>query len=55
MDKDLFRRFFMQQFKRSALPDGPTVGSVSLASHSDWRMVADASAAVWMEECERLK
>ena len=53
--KTFFRRFFMQQFKRSALPDGPTVGSVSLASHSDWRMVADASSAVWMEECENLK
>ena len=53
--KTFFRRFFMQQFKRSALPDGPTVGSVSLASHSDWRMVADASAAIWMEECENLK
>ena len=53
--KTFFRRFFMQQFKRSALPDGPTVGSVSLASHSDWRMVADASSAVWMEECANLK
>ena len=53
--KTFFRRFFMQQFKRSALPDGPTVGSVSLASHSDWRMVADASAAIWMEECEDLR
>ena len=53
--KTFFRRFFMQQFKRSALPDGPTVGSVSLASHSDWRMVADASAAIWMEECADLK
>ena len=52
--KTFFRRFFMQQFKRSALPDGPKVGSVSLSSHSDWRMVADASAAVWMEECEHL-
>ena len=52
--KTFFRRFFMQQFKRSALPDGPKVGSVSLSSHSDWRMVADASAAVWMEECEYL-
>ena len=53
--KTFFRRFFMQQFKRSALPDGPTVGSVALSSHSDWRMVADASAAVWMEECEKLQ
>ena len=53
--KTFFRRFFMQQFKRSALPDGPTVGSVALSSHSDWRMVADASAAIWMEECEKLQ
>ncbi len=53
--KTFFRRFFMQQFKRSALPDGPKVGSVSLSSHSDWRMVADASAAIWMEECENLR
>lgn len=52
--KVFFRRFFMQQFKRSALPDGPKVGSVSLSARGDWRMVADASASVWMEECEKL-
>jgi len=50
-----FRRFFAQQFKRSALPDGPKVGSVSLSPRGDWRMPSDASAALWLEEVERLK
>ena len=50
-----FRRFFSQQFKRSALPDGPKVGSVSLSPRGDWRMPSDASAAVWMTEIETLK
>ena len=49
-----FRRFFQQQFKRSCLPDGPKVGSVSLSPRGDWRMPSDASAALWLEECERL-
>ncbi|MEG2770904.1 MAG: NAD(+) synthase, partial [Alistipes sp.] len=42
-----FRRFFAQQFKRSAMPDGPKVGSVSLSPRGDWRMPSDASAALW--------
>ena len=42
------RRFFAQQFKRSCLPDGPRVGSVSLSPRGDWRMPSDASAAAWM-------
>ena len=50
-----FRRFFSQQFKRSALPDGPKVGSVSLSPRGDWRMPSDASAAVWLTEIETLK
>ncbi len=50
-----FRRFFSQQFKRSALPDGPKVGSVSLSPRGDWRMPSDASAAVWITEIETLK
>lgn len=41
------RRFFAQQFKRSCLPDGPKVGSVSLSPRGDWRMPSDAIAAVW--------
>ncbi len=49
-----FRRFFGQQFKRSCLPDGPKVGSVSLSPRSDWRMPSDASCALWIKECEQL-
>ena len=48
------RRFFGQQFKRSCLPDGPKVGSVTLSPRSDWRMPSDASAALWQDELERL-
>ena len=49
-----FKRFFSQQFKRSCLPDGPKVGSVSLSPRGDWRMPSDASATLWLKECERL-
>ena len=49
-----FRRFFSQQFKRSAMPDGPKVGSVSLSPRGDWRMPSDASAALWLRELEEL-
>ena len=41
-----FRRFFQQQFKRSCLPDGPKVGSVSLSPRGDWRMPSDAMATL---------
>ena len=50
-----FRRFFQQQFKRSCLPDGPKVGSVSLSPRGDWRMPSDASAAQWLKECEEIE
>lgn len=50
-----FRRFFTQQFKRSAMPDGPKVGNISLSARADWRMPSDASAALWLKECEELK
>lgn len=50
--KTFFRRFFSQQFKRSCLPDGPKVGSVSLSPRSDWRMPSDASSSLWLEEME---
>ncbi len=49
-----YRRFFSQQFKRSCLPDGPKVGSVSLSPRGDWRMPSDASAALWLEELEQV-
>jgi NAD+ synthase (glutamine-hydrolysing) len=48
------RRFFTQQFKRSCLPDGPKVGSVSLSPRGDWRMPSDASYTLWLKECEGL-
>lgn len=48
------RRFFSQQFKRSCLPDGPKVGSVSLSPRGDWRMPSDASATIWMQDAENL-
>ena len=52
--KTFCRRFFTQQFKRSCLPDGPKVGSVSLSPRGDWRMPSDASYALWLKECEEL-
>jgi NAD+ synthase (glutamine-hydrolysing) len=48
------RRFFAQQFKRSCLPDGPKVGSISLSPRGDWRMPSDASSALWLHECDSL-
>lgn len=49
-----FRRFFQQQFKRSCLPDGPKVGSVSLSPRGDWRMPSDAVSKLWLEEIENI-
>lgn len=48
--KNFFKRFFSQQFKRSCLPDGPKVGSVTLSPRGDWRMPSDASAELWLKE-----
>ena len=53
--RTFFRRFFQQQFKRSCLPDGPKVGSVTLSPRGDWRMPSDASAALWLRELEDLQ
>jgi NAD+ synthase (glutamine-hydrolysing) len=50
----LCRRFFNQQFKRSCLPDGPKVGSVSLSPRGDWRMPTGAVSTLWIKECESL-
>ncbi len=47
-----YRRFFTQQFKRSCLPDGPKVGTVSLSPRGDWRMPSDAVANVWLKWAE---
>ena len=51
---NFYRRFFSQQFKRNCVPDGVKVGSVSLSPRGDWRMPSDASAALWLDEAEKL-
>ena len=51
---NFYRRFFAQQFKRSCLPDGPKVGSVTLSPRADWRMPSDACNALWMRELDDL-
>lgn len=53
--KVFYRRFFSQQYKRSCIPDGPKVGSVSLSPRGDLRMPSDASANVWLREIEELE
>ena len=53
--KVFYRRFFSQQFKRSAMPDGPKVGSVSLSPRGDLRMPSDASSSLWLSELESLE
>ena len=52
--KSFYRRFFAQQFKRSCLPDGPKIGSVTLSPRGDWRMPSDACANIWLKELEEL-
>ena len=48
--KNFYWRFFSQQFKRSCLPDGPKVGSVSLSPRGDWRMPSDAVPTDWLKD-----
>ena len=52
--KTFYKRFFTQQFKRSCLPDGPKVGTVTLSPRGDWRMPSDASANIWLKELEEI-
>lgn len=52
--KTFYRRFFSQQFKRSCMPDGPKIGSVTLSPRADLRMPSDASARLWLDELEEL-
>ena len=49
------KRFFAQQFKRSCLPDGVKVGSVSLSPRGDWRMPSDASVALWLKDLSSVR
>jgi len=53
--RNFYSRFFSQQFKRSCMPDGPKVGSVSLSPRGDWRMPSDASSKIWMDDLEKIK
>ena len=50
-----YKRFFSQQFKRSCLPDGPKVGTVSLSPRGDFRMPSDACVDGWLKELEKIK
>jgi NAD+ synthase (glutamine-hydrolysing) len=53
--RKFYWRFFTQQFKRSCLPDGPKVGSVTLSPRGDWRMPSDASVALWQRELDEIQ
>jgi NAD+ synthase (glutamine-hydrolysing) len=48
------RRFYQQQFKRTCIPDGPKVGTVTLSPRGDWAMPSDAVNALWMDELNSL-
>ena len=52
--KVFYTRFFSQQFKRSCMPDGAKIGSISLSPRGDWRMPSDVTARAWLEEIEIL-
>ena len=52
--KKFYWRFFSQQFKRSCLPDGPKVGSVTLSPRGDWRMPSDACVTLWQKDLENI-
>jgi len=53
--KNFLRRFFVNQFKRSCMPDGPKVGSVDLSPRGSWRMPSDADVSLWLEFLENLQ
>jgi NAD+ synthase (glutamine-hydrolysing) len=50
--KSFIVRFFANQFKRTMMPEGPKVGSVSLSPRGDWRMPSDAEPQLWLEDLE---
>ena len=52
--KSFIERFFANQFKRTCIPEGPKIGSVSLSPRGDWRMPSDASSALWLEDLEAM-
>ncbi|HSW57161.1 MAG TPA: NAD(+) synthase [Dehalococcoidales bacterium] len=52
--RSFIRRFFANQFKRTCMPEGPKVGSVSLSPRGDWRMPSDAEPTLWLEDLEAM-
>jgi len=52
--RSFIERFFANQFKRTCMPEGPKVGSVSLSPRGDWRMPSDAEAKLWLEDLEAM-
>ena len=50
--KLFLRRFFTQQFKRSCMPDGPKVGTISLSPRADWKMASDVDFEIWIKELD---
>lgn len=52
--KVFYKRFFAQQFKRSCLPDGPKIGTITLSPRGDWRMPSDATAAMWLASIDKI-
>lgn len=53
--KIFYKRFFTQQFKRSCMPDGVKVGSISLSPRGDWKMPSDATSKLWLDELNNIK
>lgn len=53
--RTFYWRFFTQQFKRNCIPDGPKVGSINLSPRGDWRMVSDASVALWAQQLDTMQ
>ncbi len=53
--RSFYRRFFMQQFKRSCSPDAPKIGSVALSARGDLRIPSDAVADIWLNEVDEIK
>jgi NAD+ synthase (glutamine-hydrolysing) len=50
--KIFYRRFFGQQFKRSAMPDGPKIGSIGFSPRGAWQMPSDADVTAWTEDLD---
>jgi NAD+ synthase (glutamine-hydrolysing) len=53
--RSFVRRFFANQFKRTCLPEGPKIGTVSLSPRGDWRMPSEAQARLWLEDIDTMR